>query len=63
MLDDNVRQQHDRSAAADAPFAHYVNDLIDYKVAVVHPYLAEAASKNRLKYRESLALGYLIAAL
>ncbi|WP_337832958.1 B12-binding domain-containing radical SAM protein [Pseudonocardia sp. TMWB2A] len=34
-----------------------------FKVALVHPYLVEAWQKNRLKYRESLALGYLTAAL
>jgi len=34
-----------------------------FKVALVHPYLKEAKTKNRLKFRESLALGYLTAAL
>ncbi|MFE9558716.1 B12-binding domain-containing radical SAM protein [Streptomyces sp. NPDC006703] len=34
-----------------------------FSTAVVHPFLTEAVAKNRLKYRESLALGYLIAAL
>lgn len=32
-------------------------------VALVHPWLYEAATKNRLKFRESLALGYLTGAL
>lgn len=35
----------------------------DFRVALVHPFLAEAKSKNRLKFRESLALGYLTASL
>jgi radical SAM superfamily enzyme YgiQ (UPF0313 family) len=34
-----------------------------FKVGLVHPYLKEAKVKNRLKFRESLALGYLTAAL
>src|ERR1044071_1641392 len=34
-----------------------------FKVALVHPYLKEAKTKNRWKFRESLALGYLTAAL
>jgi radical SAM superfamily enzyme YgiQ (UPF0313 family) len=35
----------------------------NFKVGLVHPYLKEAQKKNRLKFRESLALGYLTAAL
>ena len=35
----------------------------DFRVALVHPFLAEAKAKNRLKFRESLALGYLTASL
>jgi hypothetical protein len=34
-----------------------------FTVGLVHPFLAEARVKNRLKFRESLALGYLTAAL
>lgn len=34
-----------------------------FKVGLVHPYLREARFKNRLKFRESLALGYLTGAL
>jgi len=36
---------------------------VGFAVALVHPYLHEARNKNRLKFRESLALGYLSAAL
>lgn len=35
----------------------------DFAVGLVHPFLKEARNKNRLKFRESLALGYLSAAL
>lgn len=45
------------------PFAEYHNDDQDFLVGLVHPYLVEAWQKNRLKYRESLALGYLAGAL
>ncbi|GHE29876.1 hypothetical protein GCM10017673_35820 [Streptosporangium violaceochromogenes] len=45
------------------PFAHYENDDPGFLVGLVHPYLVEAWQKNRLKYRESLALGYLAGAL
>jgi radical SAM superfamily enzyme YgiQ (UPF0313 family) len=34
-----------------------------FRVGLVHPFLKEARVKNRLKFRESLALGYLTAAL
>jgi radical SAM superfamily enzyme YgiQ (UPF0313 family) len=34
-----------------------------FSVGLVHPFLKEAQNKNRLKFRESLALGYLSAAL
>lgn len=34
-----------------------------FSVGLVHPFLMEAQNKNRLKFRESLALGYLSAAL
>ena len=34
-----------------------------FAVGLVHPFLKEAKNKNRLKFRESLALGYLSAAL
>jgi radical SAM superfamily enzyme YgiQ (UPF0313 family) len=34
-----------------------------FQVALVHPFLAAASTKNRLMYRESLALGYLTSAL
>jgi radical SAM superfamily enzyme YgiQ (UPF0313 family) len=45
------------------PFGEFVNEDPHFKVGLVHPYLPEAANKNRLKYRESLALGYLTASL
>ncbi|MGK4579915.1 B12-binding domain-containing radical SAM protein [Kitasatospora sp. HPMI-4] len=45
------------------PFANYRNEDPDFQVGLVHPYLVEAWQKNRLKYRESLALGYLAGAL
>lgn len=44
-------------------YDHYENQDPGFRVALVHPYLVEAWQKNRLKYRESLALGYLTAAL
>ncbi|WFU25163.1 radical SAM protein [Bradyrhizobium sp. CB1717] len=34
-----------------------------FSVGLIHPFLTEAQNKNRLKFRESLALGYLSAAL
>ncbi|WP_217558985.1 radical SAM protein [Streptomyces sp. GbtcB6] len=45
------------------PFAEHHNEDPDFVVGLVHPYLVEAWQKNRLKYRESLALGYLSGAL
>ncbi|MDP9611947.1 MULTISPECIES: B12-binding domain-containing radical SAM protein [Streptomyces] len=45
------------------PFHDHHNEDEDFVVGLVHPYLVEAWQKNRLKYRESLALGYLAAAL
>lgn len=45
------------------PFADHHNEDPDFVVGLVHPYLIEAWQKNRLKYRESLALGYLAGAL
>jgi radical SAM superfamily enzyme YgiQ (UPF0313 family) len=41
------------------PFSEYQNKDQHFIVGLVHPYLVEAKEKNRLKYRESLALGYL----
>jgi radical SAM superfamily enzyme YgiQ (UPF0313 family) len=35
----------------------------DFGTVLVHPFLSEAVAKNRLRYRESLALGCLTAAL
>lgn len=43
--------------------AQTAKQLKNFKLALVHPYLKEAKTKNRLKFRESLALGYLTAAL
>ncbi|MGW2116629.1 B12-binding domain-containing radical SAM protein [Streptomyces zhihengii] len=45
------------------PFADHHNEDPGFVVGLVHPYLVEAWQKNRLKYRESLALGYLAGAL
>lgn len=45
------------------PFADHYNDDPDFVVGLVHPHLVEAWQKNRLKYRESLAIGYLAGAL
>ncbi|MEU4062666.1 radical SAM protein [Streptomyces wedmorensis] len=45
------------------PFANHQNENADFVVGLVHPYLVEAWQKNRLKYRESLAIGYLAGAL
>jgi radical SAM superfamily enzyme YgiQ (UPF0313 family) len=44
-------------------FRRNQNQDASFRVGLVHPYLPEASAKNRLKYRESLALGYLTAAL
>ncbi|MEV4915843.1 radical SAM protein [Streptomyces tirandamycinicus] len=45
------------------PFADYRNEDPAFVVGLVHPYLVEAWQKNRLKFRESLAIGYLAGAL
>ncbi|MEV6690293.1 radical SAM protein [Micromonospora sp. NPDC051196] len=45
------------------PYSDYKNPFPDFKVAIVHPHLPEAWQKNRLKYRESLAIAYLTASL
>jgi hypothetical protein len=45
------------------PLGQSARRFDNFKVGLVHPYLKEAQKKNRLKFRESLALGYLTAAL